>query len=301
MLEPRPSPRLRLKFAALGAVGAAMVLLPLGQVLRFQSAELQSLLTERTALDPLSHALAVQRNVIDHREVAERVLRGRAQLELERRLRQGAVDQSLWALHGTLSAGRWVRALGETDTMMVDWRELTRSIALRQIEIADNHTRHELLVEQAVQVMDFVSAAADAASYARLAGLLAPRHTSATDAAAAPAAAPRRAPAQQLAALEDALQARAAELDGRAAALQSQRTALWCAGAAWLGLVLGLWAWLTRAAADGPGGDGVRRSQGRRANDARTHLSESSRLVERLRKGASTPTVEPGQTLPPGA
>lgn len=296
MPEPRPSPRLRLKFAALGAVGGAMVLLPLGQVLRYQGAELQSLMSERAALDPLSHALAVQRNVIGHRDVAQRVLLGRAQLEPERRLRQGAVDQSLWALQGALSAGRWVRALGEVGAMMLDWRELTRRIAMRQIDVADSQTQHQLLVEQAVQVMDWVSAAAPAGSYAQLAGLQAPRFAP-TGLAAPPV--PTSAALRPLAALESALTARSAALDARAAELQSQRAALLCASAAWFAFVLGIWAWRARIASTGTDADGVRRNRGRRQSDASAQPSESTRLVHRLRAGSVEPTVEPGKTQPP--
>ena len=298
MPEPRPSPRLRLKFAALGAVGGAMVLLPLGQVLRYQGAELQSLMSERAALDPLSHALAVQRNVIGHRDVAQRVLLGRAQLEPERRLRQGAVDQSLWALQGALSAGRWVQALGEVGAMMLDWRELTRRIALRQIDVADSLTQHQLLVEQAVQVMDWVSAAAPAGSYGQLAGLQAPR-LAPTEAAAPPS--PASAALQPLAALENALMSRSAALDARAADLQSQRAALLCAGAAWFTFVLGLWAWRVRLAPSGGGADGVRRNRGRRQSDASAQPSESTRLVQRLRAGSAESAVEPDKNLPPAA
>ena len=96
------STRNRLKFASIGAIGAAMVLLPLGAVLRYQNADLSALVAERAVLDPLTHALAVQRGLLGHRDVAERVLRGRLQLEAERRLRKADVDDALWSLQGTL-------------------------------------------------------------------------------------------------------------------------------------------------------------------------------------------------------
>lgn len=308
MPELRPSLRLRLKFAALGAVGGAMILLPLGQVLRYQSAELQALLIERSRLDPLAYALAVQRNVIGHRDVSELVLHGRAQLELERRLRQGAVDESLWALHGTLSAGMWVRALGESSAMRLDWHQLVHRITLRNINAPDSWTQHQLLVEQAVQVMDFVTGSAPAGSYAQLAGLQAPGRpaTNGTTAPSAPVQVPvpipAQAQAQHLAGLELALQAHAAELDARAADLRSQRAALLCAVAAWVSFVFGaaLWAWRTRPAGAELRGGGVRLSQGRRSGDTRWQASESSRLVERLRTGAASHEVEPPNTLPPG-
>ena len=87
MPEVRPLPRVRLKSTLIGAVGGALILLPLGEVLRQQGAELVAMGEERALLDPLAHAVAVQRGLIGHHEVADRVLRGRQTLEGERRLR----------------------------------------------------------------------------------------------------------------------------------------------------------------------------------------------------------------------
>ena len=298
MPDTPPSQSLRLKFAAIAAIGAAMVLLPLGQVLRYQNADLEALVAERATLDPLAHALAVQRSLLGHRDVAERVLRGRLQLEAERRLRKTEVDESLWALQGTLSVGFWVKALEESDALMQDWRTLAGRVALRQLQVADSHASHQLLVEQAVQVMDLVSAAAPAGSYAqltRVAGLN-PLH------------------ATQARTLEAALQARRMETSNRIATLEARLAALATALAALASFALGAalwaaWAWRHTQRLPGdatpPTGDGVRRGSGRRTSDSsdtsgtRAPETTSSQLLQRLRTDTATAAAEPPASRPP--
>ena len=140
MPDTRPTARLRFKFALLATVGAAMILLPLGQVLRYQNAEIEALVAERATLDPLTQVVSLQRHLLGHRDVADRVLRGRLPLEEERRLRQSEVDGALWVLRGTLSAGYWARALNESTHLTVDWRNLARRLTLRQITALESQS-----------------------------------------------------------------------------------------------------------------------------------------------------------------
>jgi hypothetical protein len=273
--SPPKSLRLRLKVAVLGALGAAIIVLPMGQVLRYQGSDIEALLAERARLDPLAQALDVQIGLLEHRDVADRVLRGRRALEEERRLRQAGVNQDLSRLQGTLSAGVWVRALGETAALTRDWQTLAQQITQRQLAPVDSRNRHELLVEQIVQVMDLVSALAaptDAQHRLWLALVRAPRgdEDTATDPAAPTAShGPGLA---RLHTLREAMAQQVAKLDTRQAAVSEQRAAVQGALAA---LLLALAAALTLAArASRPGplgrdpdGDGVRRSQGRRVTD----------------------------------
>ena len=307
MPDTPPPQSLRLKFAAIAAVGAAMVLLPLSQVLRYQNADLETLMAERAMLDPLAHALAVQRSLLGHQDVAERVLHGRLQLEAERRLRKAEVDESLWALQGTLSAGFWVKALDESEALTQDWRTLASRVALRQLQAADSQASHQLLVEQAVQVMDLVSAAAPAGSYAQLlsvkqAGGVGGSARAEGNAAKAVAAAVSQ---QRLTTIGHALQAHALDLDERTAALRSQQTMLalaWATVAALAALLLGLLASaaIGTSAAPDPS-DGVRRSRGRRSGENLEAATPSDNLLQRLRKPSSSAEIEPPESLsPPG-
>jgi len=273
MAEARPTPRARLKFVLVGAVGGALILLPLGEVLRHQGAELAALADERALLDPLAHGVAVQRDLIGHRDVADRVLRGRQVLEAERRLRHAEVDREMAALQSALVAGAWPMALRENNELTQDWRALAHRITQRKIGTADSALGHQLLVEQAVQVMDLVSAAAPAD---RAAGLPA------------------------LAALQDRIAAQQSRLHTREAAVRTQRSLVHTALGAFavmMGL-MGLAAWLARhGVASPPEGrtpnDGVRRGPGRRTTDTGVLRAESEPLLAKLR------TQTPLDTAPP--
>ena len=302
--QPQPaSPRRpRLKTLLLGAAGGALVLLPLGQVLRFQTAELQALAVERAALNPMAQLVGVQHGVLAHRDAADRVLHGRLALETERRLRQGELDERLRQLQDTLTAGWWLRALQESQALTSDWRRLARRVALRQINAGSSREAHQLLMEQAVQVMDLVQAAAPSGGSGALAALAARQlHERAElDSTARQ---------QALAALEQALQSQDQGLLGREAALKEQRAALGLALGALLALALA-WALrpvIGRKSPPSPGGtspDGAspdaapadaeeRRSHGRRVTDAALQRDEVQPLLQRLRQGEAPRTSEP--------
>lgn len=151
--------RLRGRFAALSVVGGVMVVLPLLQVLRYQNAEVLSLVTERAGLDPVARAVDVQRSLLLHRESAAAVLRGQVALEGERRLRQGEVDSSVGALAVALANGAWDRAIKESDALREDWSLLVRQVVQRSVNAQESDLAHRLLMEQTLQVIDLVAAA----------------------------------------------------------------------------------------------------------------------------------------------
>jgi hypothetical protein len=227
----------------LGLIGVLALVLPLTQVLRFQVDALAEARAERARLDPLAEAVAVQRGLIGHDEVAARVLQGRAQLENQRQQRQAEVDRHLALLQGTLWAGDWQRARREAAGLKDDWRRLAGDIAARRIDAAASRQGHRLLQEQAVQVMDLVQA-------------LMPWAPRGTDAAA----------------LQVAIDARAAtidrQIDRSRSAIALLAGALAVPVAAALALLALAWRQRRRSPPDRPEPDtGVRRTHGRRAGD----------------------------------
>lgn len=238
-------PRLKLLLAA--ALAAGSILLPLSPVWRQAGDEIDALTAERALLDPLARAVAVQRSLLGHSDVAARVLRGRSALEAERRLRQHAVEADLLGLQATLSAGLWTRALGEAHALTQDWRTLSWQVAQRTIGEARSREGHQLLVEQAVLVMDLVSSAAPPDSALRAA---------------------LRSPDR--AALGAWLLAREFSLTARLAEARQARASAAAGGVVALAVLLALGGWLLRQARPGPTApprDDVRRSPGRRSTD----------------------------------
>jgi hypothetical protein len=152
--------RLRRHVAALSLVGATLVVLPVVQLLRYQAAELNALSAGRAKLDPVARAVHLQRGLLAHRDIAGQVLGGHPALEPERKLRQNEVDGRMAAMMVALATGRWDLAIGEADDLHQDWRQLTQQVSARSIDPPGSDRAHRLLVEQTLQVIDLVAAAA---------------------------------------------------------------------------------------------------------------------------------------------
>ncbi len=253
--SPQPAPqaapaaalarRARWRIALLGLFGALALLLPLAQVLRFQVEALADVRDERSLLDPLAEAMDLHQGLAGHDEVASRVLRGRTALEGERRERQAGVDRALTALQATLWAGRWTQARREAASLQTGWRELVAQVEQRAIAVEASRQGHRLLQEQAMQVMDLVTAQQPDGSAARTLAAL-----------------PRAQWPAYLASREQALVVRRS---------QAVSTAAWLllALAAGLGVLGLLGSGLRRQGADGgtPTAPAVRLGHGRRAGD----------------------------------
>jgi len=151
--------RLRRGLAALSLVGAALVALPVAQLMRFQSTEIKSLAAKRANLDPIARAVNLQRGLLAHGELAGQVLRGQEKLEADRRMRQTEVDGRMAALNVALASGHWELAMGEADELRNDWLQLARQVLQRQIDAGSSTESHRLLVEQTLQVIDLVTTA----------------------------------------------------------------------------------------------------------------------------------------------
>jgi hypothetical protein len=298
MSERSPTTPRSWRSAALGALGGLMVLLPLGEVMRHQTQEFQLLSAERAQLDPLALAVGVQRGLLSHGELCQRLLSGRTALEPERQLRQAVVDNALWDLKNTLAAGLWVAALGEAGQLGLDWRALTQRIQARTVDLKSSQAEHRLLIEQTLQVMDLVTAAAPATG----AQLRLALHR-ATPASIDDEHNSQRAQALTLARLQDQIQAHSQSLDERLIGLLAARA--WLGAAAAALLVLAAAALLMRRSGTVPSPvppaaqDGVRLGQGRRATDADRAPNAASRLMWQLRQGPSRSSAAYPDTLPP--
>ncbi|MFO1294456.1 MAG: hypothetical protein U1F07_15525 [Rubrivivax sp.] len=188
-----PTLHQRHKFALLGVLGMLMVATPLVDVVRRQSQDLQLLLGARAGLDAMARALDVQRALLAHGAAAALVLgrRGalegeqrsalegeqRSVLEGERRARQDEVDARMAGLTAALVQGRQAPALEEDSALRADWAALVERIAARRIAVAGSEAAHRLLIEQVLQIMDFLADAGGAAvATAGAPGLAEPRH-----------------------------------------------------------------------------------------------------------------------------
>ena len=255
----------------------ALLALPLVQLLRFQGLEVAWAMAERDRVEPALLAVNLQRGLVDHRLASRQVLSGQQQAEATRREHQAAVDARLAMLGYRLEQGTHPPALLEIRDMRLDWLALVQQVVARRCSVPESELAHSLLIEQTLQIIDSVSAAAPQPQDARLAALLGPlpralaqtlAQTSLPSRAVAPAStAQAQAQAQAEAQAQAQAKAQAKALSATMARLQVEvqqtqaRRIAWhqgqraLAGAGLLTLALGLvgtLAWLRRSLAVRP-------------------------------------------------
>jgi hypothetical protein len=141
-----------------------MVALPVIQVLRFQSEQVEAVQRHRATMNPVARAVQVQRGLLAHRDASAQVLRGRKAMEAPRQQRQLEVEQRTQALVADLDLMRLASALREAQALRDDFVGLATQVTQRQITAPESDAGHRLLVEQALQVMDLVQDLGDDAS-----------------------------------------------------------------------------------------------------------------------------------------
>ena len=241
----------------------ALLALPLVQLLRFQGLEVAWAMAERDRVEPALLAVNLQRGLVDHRLASRQVLSGQHQAEATRREHQAAVDARLAMLGYRLEQGTHPPALLEIRDMRLDWLALVQQVVARRCSVPESELAHSLLIEQTLQIIDSVSAAAPQPQDARLAALLGPlpralaqtlAQTSLPSRAVDPAGtAQAQAQAQALSATMARLQVEVQQTQARRIAWHQGQRAL--AGAGLLTLALGLvgtLAWLRRSLAVPP-------------------------------------------------
>jgi hypothetical protein len=163
--------KLRHKLAALGVVGMALCVLPLLQLLRWHSLELQWVLNETEQVQPAVLAVQLQRALVQHQGSAARVLRGQTEADAQRRQEQAQVDAQLLTLAHRLEPGGLLPAKIELQAMRRDWPVLVQRIVQGRCSVAESDHGHRLLIEQTLQIIDTVSAGLPAAHSPALAEL----------------------------------------------------------------------------------------------------------------------------------
>ena len=157
MSEPQTAPRSRQKFYAFSAVGAAMVCVPLVQVLQYQHSDLRQLQAERSLLDPVSHAVNAQYSLLAHGDLAAHTLVGRELFEADRQRVALDVDTQIHALIVEIEQGAWSAAREEARSLAADWTVLADRVNRRGIGVPQSRQAHELRVEQVLQILDLVA------------------------------------------------------------------------------------------------------------------------------------------------
>lgn len=151
--------KLRHKLAAFGVVGVALCLLPLWQLWNWHGLELRLAAQDAEAAEPGLLAVQTQRALLQHQLASARVLQRDAQAEPLRREQQALVDARLLQLQQALAPSGMLPATLEVQAMRRDWPPLVQRIVQARCSVQESDHEHRLLQEQALQVIDIVSAA----------------------------------------------------------------------------------------------------------------------------------------------
>ncbi len=269
------------------------------QVLRYQTDELDALRLEQAGLDPMTRAVEVQAGVIDHRDLAAQVLRGRAESEPQRLLQQRLVDSRVAALAADLAGNLWPRARSESDALRGDWLKLVLAWNAHRIDAAGSDLAHRLLVEQSLQVIDHLGNAGIGVGTIGLRASLDPG-------ASADAPRPMRS-AELLQRFAGLKAARADQMAAQVGSLQRQRSllsgalVLLVAAAGWL-----VWQLARRQTSDeaappstaSAGAVQIRRSRKHAAAESDAAARDTLQRMRRLAPVSGPPAPSPS-TLPP--
>jgi hypothetical protein len=152
-----PRLNLRHQVAALGVLGIVAGALPLAQLLRYQADEIDQIVAQQAALDPLLQTVTVQRGLLGHRDLAGAVLRGRSDLDAQRGAAALEVDARMQRLDAALSLRGDTRAIDEGAALRRDWDSLAGRIVARAVDATRSDQEHRLLVEQALLITDLLT------------------------------------------------------------------------------------------------------------------------------------------------
>jgi hypothetical protein len=161
--------RLRHKLAAFGVVGVALCLWPLWQLWNWHDLELQWAVQEARTAEPGLLAVQTQRALLQHQLASARVLHREQAAEPLRREHQAEVEARLLQLERALEPGGLLPARIEVQAMRLDWPPLVDRIVQARCSVPESDDAHRLLQEQALQVIDIVTAALEVPRDAQLA------------------------------------------------------------------------------------------------------------------------------------
>ncbi|MCU0967869.1 MAG: hypothetical protein MUF03_03445 [Rubrivivax sp.] len=152
------------KVATLAVIASLLCAVPLYRALDLQGSVLDVLRRGETAVDPLRTATDVQRGLVEHRGLAREVLRRAVPPEdasdAARRARAAVLDGDIARLHQDLARLAHAPAAAEAAALAAGWVQLDGRVRERRIDATGSDAAHALLLEQNLQVMDWVLQAA---------------------------------------------------------------------------------------------------------------------------------------------
>jgi methyl-accepting chemotaxis protein len=145
------------KFAALGVVAAAMCAIPLSQIVRLKSAEIEVASAEDAGLDPVRSALALQTHLHLHAALVSRVLEGDTHADTERRASQADIGKAFETLTQQTKGLGSTSASDAVDSMRTEWNQVAKSIESGQASDSMSRQAHARLVLKNFGVLELLA------------------------------------------------------------------------------------------------------------------------------------------------
>jgi methyl-accepting chemotaxis protein len=145
------------KFAALGVISGVMCAIPLAVVIEYKSSEIAVAKSEDAGIDPLRTAVALQRQLQNHRGLSGMVLGGTVTSDADRRNRQAEVNTLIAKLGKELDERGYAKSIDSLKALQAGWSKLSDEVDNRRISATESFNAHVALVESLITLVDTVA------------------------------------------------------------------------------------------------------------------------------------------------
>lgn len=157
MKNPLRSMKLWQKFSAIGAIAAVMCAVPLVQLVDYKNSEISVALAEDAGLDPVRESLALQVQLMAHRELSDRLLAGDALAETERRSRAADVNGHLAKIEKLVVKLGHKQAIEQARAVRAEWATLGQQIDSGKLTPEAALAAHHALVSRNIEFLEAVA------------------------------------------------------------------------------------------------------------------------------------------------
>ena len=157
MKNPLRSMKLWQKFSVIGVITAAMCAEPLVQLVDEKTTEIKVAVAEDAGLNPVRESLALQVQLMAHRELSGRLLAGDALVETERRARAAEVNAQLAKVEKLVADLGHKKAIEQARAVRAEWETLVKQIDRRELKPDAALAAHNAAVRHNLAFLDAVA------------------------------------------------------------------------------------------------------------------------------------------------
>jgi len=146
--------QLRHKFAVLGVIGAISCAVPLHKVIDYKNGEIAVARAELQGIEPVRKALALQRQLQNHRGLSGIVLNGQTASEPERQASRADIGAQLQALIKQTEELAYPKAQASLVALKAGWGPLSQKVDTQGLKPPESFAAHTALIQSNLNLMD---------------------------------------------------------------------------------------------------------------------------------------------------